>query len=490
MLKIMRKKGVAKKVLWVIAGIIIISFGFGFGMSRYSSSLSVTSTVGKVFGKPVSFKDFEKYSYDTRDQAMIMHGENFRKIQHLIDMDNETWTRIILLKEAERRHIKTADEEVITYIQSLPFFLRDGEFDQRTYEYILRNVFQRDPREFEEGIRDQIKIVKLFRAETSAAVISDDKVRQEYERRNKKTQVSYLLIDPKTFAKDVPVSEDEIKTFYNEHRADFLTPDSVNVAYMAIDFPIKATEADKTKALEKAKEIRKQITGDTDFAAVAKENGLAVRESGLISMEDSTAKLSWPLELLQKVFAAKAGEVLAPYATGTAVIIAQIKDLKPAYIPELDKAREAVQDRIRGDRAGALAQSKAEEVLKELTTRLAAKETIETAAAGLGQSAKKTPFFTFGEYIPEVGISEDFGSAALELSKDKRLSGVVTTAKGPAILYWEADEPVDEKKFAEAKADFTKTLDDEARIAAMNKVIREAKERAKLETYLDKFKKK
>ena len=49
---------------------------------------------------------------------------------------------------------------------------------------------------------------------------------------------------------------------------------------------------------------------------------------------------------------------------------------------------------------------------------------------------------------------------------------------------------IDEKKFAEDKEGFTKTLTDEARVAAMNQVIREVKERAQLESYLDKFKKK
>jgi hypothetical protein len=490
MLKKLRKKGIAKKVLWFIAGIIIISFGFGFGMSRYSSSLSMTTAVGKVFGKPITFKDFEKYSLDTRDQALLMHGENFRKIQHLIDMDSETWTRIMLVKEANRRHIKVTDPEVIAFIQAMPFFARDGAFDERLYENVLQYAFQRSPHEFEEGIRDQIKIMNLLRSGPGDKLITEEVVRKEYERRNKKTQVSYVLVDPKGFAKGLPVADADLKSYYDEHRADFLTQDSVDVSYLTVEIPKEATEADKAKAMDQAKETAKKITGGADFAAVAKEKGLTVRETGLISMEDSTVKLGWPLELLQKVFAAKAGEILTPVTTSQGVIIAKITELKPAYIPELEKIKDAVQERIRQDKASALAQAKAEEVWKELTTRLTAKATFESAATALGQTVKKTPFFALGDYIPELGISEDFGSAALELGKDKRLSGVISTPKGPAVLYWEADEPIDEKEFAEAKEGFTKTLNDEARIAAMNQVIREVKERAKLESYLDKFKKK
>ena len=330
--------------------------------------------------------------------------------------------------------------------------------------------------------------MKMFRAGTGEVIVSDETVRKEYERRNKKTQASYLLIDPQAFAKDVPVNEPDIKTYYDEHHADFLTADSVNVSYMTIETPEKATDADQTRALDQAREIRKKLLGDADFAAVAKESGLTVQETGLISMEDSTTRLGWPLELLQKVFEAKINEVLGPTVTSQGVVIARITDLKPAYIPEFEKVEEMVKERIREEKAGALAQARADEIQKDLATRLAANTTFDKAATAIGETVKKTPFFALGDYIPEIGISEDFGSAALELGKDKRLSGVVKTAKGPAILYWEADEPIDDKKFAEVKADFAKTLNEEERIAAMNKIIREVKERAKLESYLDKLK--
>ena len=113
MLKIFRKKGVARKVLWGVAVVIIISFGFGLGMSQFGGGVTLDTAAGKVFGQKVSVKDFQNYMTDTRDQAMLMHGENYRKFLPFIDMESETWTRIILLKEAERLAIKVADPEVI-----------------------------------------------------------------------------------------------------------------------------------------------------------------------------------------------------------------------------------------------------------------------------------------------------------------------------------------------------------------------------------------
>ncbi|MBF0619088.1 MAG: SurA N-terminal domain-containing protein, partial [Candidatus Omnitrophica bacterium] len=59
MLKVFRHKGVAKKVLWVVSTIIIISFAFGFSMSRYSSASKFNRTAGKLFGQNISAKDFD-----------------------------------------------------------------------------------------------------------------------------------------------------------------------------------------------------------------------------------------------------------------------------------------------------------------------------------------------------------------------------------------------------------------------------------------------
>jgi len=50
MLKQLRQKGVAKKIIWFIAIIIIISFGF-FGTASLLSNQNNTGYAGKIFGK-------------------------------------------------------------------------------------------------------------------------------------------------------------------------------------------------------------------------------------------------------------------------------------------------------------------------------------------------------------------------------------------------------------------------------------------------------
>src|SRR5208283_1827787 len=142
MLEILRRKGVNKTILWFIAIVIILSFGV-FG-TAYRLDNSVNSA-GSIYGRNVSMKDFQQAYLDTRDQAIILYGDQFFKNGNRLNLEQETWDRLILLKEAQKRNVQVSDQEVVAFIASIPFFQRGGQFDQMIYENIVRNpsVFDR-----------------------------------------------------------------------------------------------------------------------------------------------------------------------------------------------------------------------------------------------------------------------------------------------------------------------------------------------------------
>ena len=81
MRKIFRNKEFVQKILWIVAVIIILSFGF-FGSASYvTRSGASRKAAGKVFGKAVSFDEFEKNYQATVDQAkMIVEVGNDGKV--------------------------------------------------------------------------------------------------------------------------------------------------------------------------------------------------------------------------------------------------------------------------------------------------------------------------------------------------------------------------------------------------------------------------
>ena len=223
--------------------------------------------------------------------------------------------------------------------------------------------------------------------------------------------------------------------------------------------------------------------------AAAKTAGAEVKETGFFNMDHPGSRMDWPLETLQKIFTAKAGDILEPVETASGIQIIRITEKKPAFIPAFDTAKSTVKDKLTAEKTMALAKETSAEIQKTMAAKVSDAASFETTASELGLTTKTTPLFSRGDYIPEIGISDDFASAAFGLNKEKPLSAVVLTTRGPAILYWKALQPVDEKKFEEVKKDFTLALYEEERIAAMNRVIKEIKEKAGLESYLEKVKK-
>ena len=87
MLKILRKKGVAKKVSWFIAIIIIISFGF-FGTAYLLNSQKAPRYAGKIFNRSVALSDFERAYRHAEMFMRIRFGEKYNDVRSYLNLDN------------------------------------------------------------------------------------------------------------------------------------------------------------------------------------------------------------------------------------------------------------------------------------------------------------------------------------------------------------------------------------------------------------------
>ena len=231
MLEVLRRKGVNKTILWFIAIIVILSFGV-FG-TAYRMDNTVNSA-GTIYGHNVSIKDFQKAYLDARDQAIRLYGDEFFKKGNRINLEQEAWDRLVLLKEAQKRDIQANDQEVVATIASFPFFQRNGQFDQILYEEIVQNpsLFDRSTHDFEEGLRKQLIIKKLIDVVAPEVALSDAQLKKEYQKRNEKITLEYVLFSASDFAKIAAANDDEIKTYYEAHKEQFRLPPSIVLNYV------------------------------------------------------------------------------------------------------------------------------------------------------------------------------------------------------------------------------------------------------------------
>lgn len=141
-----------KVIIWVV----VISFG---GWGAYSAGLQLQKQyriAGEIEGKSVSYQEYLSFEKATALLSQAPFEQNPDLLRQV------TWQNIIYSREAKRLGIKVSDEEVRTQIQGL--FAPDNKtsFDKRNYELWIEKRFRDNPRQFEEKIREWIRIQKLL----------------------------------------------------------------------------------------------------------------------------------------------------------------------------------------------------------------------------------------------------------------------------------------------------------------------------------------
>jgi len=464
MLKLLRKKGVQKKLLWVVAIVIIISFGF-FG-TAYLLDDTVGNYAGKIFGRTITLDKFTKARQQKNVQAILLYGDQYRKIAPFLDLDAQTWDQLILLHETSKRKINVTDQEVVETIENYPFFQRDGQFDSLLYNDILMSYFRMKARDFEEGTRSAIMINKLFEQVTLPISISDEEIFEAYKKANERIQVHYILFTADDYRQTENFDPNLMSQYYNDHKSEFLAPPSINVEYITLKFsedPDGPEAEEKEKLMAKADEIYEILFDEEDdFAGVAKKNNLSVETSGFFSREQPLLTIGWPFELFQKSFELEEDDVSDPIETAKGIYILRLKEKRESYIPEFEDVKDKITEALEIDSAQKTAHQKAQQALEELQTKTLSADgnfDFKIFAESVGLKVQETTPFQRGDYLPTIGISREFQETAFALSDQNTVSdSVVKTAKGYCILQFESYLPVDEEQFKAEKGALTQQL--------------------------------
>jgi peptidyl-prolyl cis-trans isomerase D len=503
MLKILRKKGVAKKILWVIAVIIIISFGF-FGTAYLLTDNAQAGYAGKLFGRKIPFDEFSSAFQHVRIQALMQFGDKFEEIAQFLNLEAETWDRLILLYEAKKKGIKITDQEVIQTIEQYPFFQRDGRFDPLLYNDILRYVFRMQARDFEEGVRENIRIIKLSNQATFGLTVSDQEIFAAYKKQNEKVQISYVFLSSDSFKNEISPDEKTLQKYYDDNKIEFLVPPSIDIEYISLDLPPQKDEekgqtstekavektAEKNSATDKAKQdlkkkaedIFQDLLANPDMREIAKKYALKVQTSGFFGKEQPNLAPGWSYDFLNKLFQLEQGYIHEPLETHQGILVAKIKEKKDTYVPEYKEAKEQVRESVVAKEAKSIARQKAEETLKTIKeewARATLKE-FPTIAKNLGLEIYQTPVFIRGQYLPKIGISGDFQEAAFQLTEENSISETVETANGYCILHLDTYVPTDEESYAKEKETLRASLLKERETQAFNDFLSRLRVKAEL----------
>jgi peptidyl-prolyl cis-trans isomerase D len=466
MLKRLRRKKTAKWV-WIILAILILPAFVFWGFSGFIQKRQEAGFIGKIFGRKISSLEFKEALDAVRNQAIMQFGESFDELAGYLNLESSAWERLILLSEAKRRKITASDREVIELIQSYPFFQKEAKFSPEIYSEVLKYVFRTQPRIFEEQIRQNIILSKFYEQVTQTLSISDEEIRQEFQKAFEEISVYYIASNPGDSAKDIEPAEEEIRDYFSKNSLQFKEPVSFNLEYAVLD------------PEDKYKDLVLRLRRRGDFAKVLKDMGLTLKETGLFSQTDPIPGIGWSPEILNAISELKIGQISQPIKIDKNYYLLRLKERNEPYIPKFEKIKDRIRETVIKERAKDMAKEKIDEVfekLKELESQ-AKPIDFEKIAKDYGLKYDSTNLFKFASYIEGIGASDTFWITAQGL-KEGGFSQVISMPQGFFIIKLKSRTAIDEDKFESQKEEFSKSILQQKKHQHFSKFVEELKRKA------------
>lgn len=417
--------------IWVkiILGLIILSFVFA-GVGSYLAG-SGNQFAAKVDGQEISQREFETAYQNERNRMQLQLGDYFSTLmgdpayvqQFRRNVLDRMVNDLLIQQRAEELGMRISDAQVRQTILSMPEFQRDGAFDNEQYNMLLRRAGM-TPDMFAESMRtDLLRQQFLIAIQGSDFALSNELTaltKLEQQQRDIRT----LTLNVAEFTKNVDVSDDEAKAFYEQNPQMYMRPDQVKAAYIELsgdnlkntltvsDEDAKAYyEEHKSKfgtaeqrlarhilvqgkgseAKAKAEQLLAQLKSGADFAELAKtssDDTFSGQEGG---------KLDWfergvmDPAFEEAAFALQKGDISDVVESDFGYHIIKLDDIKAPQVKAFADVRDEILAEVREQRAA--------EAFYDLQTALAEKafempDSLEDAAEAVNAKVQTTDFIS------------------------------------------------------------------------------------------------
>jgi len=489
MLKKFKTKKTTEKLLWIVGATIGAAIILTIA-TKIPSLLKPKFYAGEVFGKKITVEEYQKVYFQNLILTKFRYGQMYETLEPLLNLEEQTWDQIILLREAQNQKIKVSDKDVIDAIAQYKIFFRKKKFDDLLYKQIIRTSLQAEVSDFEHAIRGSLIAEKLNKKITDTLTFSSPQILEEYKKQNTKAKISHTLISTNDYKDKVNLTDQEIHAYYARHKHDFLVPPTIKVEYVRADFPEDAGVQKKVETKFKAKAIRKEHADTPDLKILAEKFKFSIFESAYFHKKQLNfpfgdletgpgLKMDEAYKLLKNIFALEIGEVAEPVEWEKGYLVLKLKEKRPSYIPEFAEAKDKVITILTHKKANQLAKLKANEYLGKIQKE----KDFAQAAKNLGLTLEQTSLLPQKQLLYTLGIQKESYEDFFALTPQKCLSNIIATNQGYAILHLDEFKPADMTEFEKESQSFAEQFTEEKKDEVYNDFLEDVHEKAALKKF-------
>jgi hypothetical protein len=463
----------AAVIMWIVIVAFVATIVFAWGMDL-SSRNRVKDAVGKVNGKEISLRNFERMVNAEREKEREKNAGAEAPAEQSRMLPHQVWqmevSRILLNDVFSAMKIGASTDEVYEYIKrnpppevySVKQFQTDSVFDTSKFISFLNNpaVYENEGMQaLEKHTRDFLVPMQTLRLLLSLQDIPfKSEIAYQYNEETEKAKFEYAKINAMAFTPH-KASDAEVAGYYQAHQDSFSTPEQVELYFVKI--PKLATAVDEKATYDEMLGLRAKLkVGDSSFAEEAKlesDDEASASRGGFLGW---VAKGNMVPQFDSAVFTMKLNEISMPVRTqfGYHLILVEQREVKDGKQQAMVRhiLRKVVPSGETVDRLTALADSVHGIIVSDGILNVSKK--VPSA------QVDSTGLFKRGDMIPKVGSVS--GAASFAFSRaEKELSDLLENDEGYFFFQLKMKIKKGILPLEVAKERIARTLADSSRLA-------------------------
>lgn len=408
-----------------IIGMMVVLMAL-FGVDQIFQSVSNSQDAAEVNGDVISLNELARAADMQKRQLQQQLGNNFDEslinekllrdaaLKGLID-------RQLLLQGAADADFALSDAGLDQMILQEPQFQVDGKFNAERFDTIVRQMgYTRQ--QFRQMLREEMLIMQL-RAGLMGSTFATDAEVADFARLEKQTR-DFATLTLKAAPAGIVISPEAIKAYYDEHAAEFLSPEQVQLEYLELKKSgffdqVEVTEDelqgqyqkeisglaeqrqaahilievnDKVgdeQARKKLEDVQQRLGKGEDFAALAKEFSEDPGSAGSGGDLGYAGPGVYDPEFEKVLYALKPAEVSAPVRSAYGWHLIKLLGVQPADVPSFDTLKEKLTKELKEEKV----EQRFVEASKELENLAFESSDLVQPAQELGLEVKVSELF-------------------------------------------------------------------------------------------------
>jgi len=470
-----------------LAGLVLGAIGLVFIFWGINWTLADPNYAAKVNGSEIAINEVKQAyqqqlaQFERQANAPLDDAVRNEIKRHVLDqyVNSEA-----VVTRADAMGYRVTDAELLKAMSQVPAFQIDGKFDEAHAIAVLR-AQGRSIAEIEGLFRRDVKLRQLDSALNLSSFATPEEVKQLRALTRQQRELAWFTVAAAKYAAEATPDDAAIKSYYDAHKGEYMTPETVNLRYVEISLAAlesrvtvddaqlrsfydeqkaktperfsqpeqrhlqhillqSADPKDDAATQAKAEAILKRARGGEDFAKLAKEFSQdpgSAYKGGDLGMADRKAYVA---PFADAAWAMKEGEITGPVKTQFGYHIIKLDGIEPATVKSFEQSRAELETEYRRNEAERLfnaAQDQLADAALQNTTDL------DVVARKAGLTVHDIPNFSRSDGGGDLGKAAPVIAAAFSQDVlDGRLSPTIEVDKGRGVVLRATDHQLPQQK--------------------------------------------